>query len=199
MRTSEQIAELAGALSKAQGEGNCQNEGRLVNQMVRVIRGGNKGRRWSGVQERFFAQIAFGMSECWYWTGCLSSIGYGLCLALGENVAHRVSWVLHHGRIPDGLNVLHKCDVRNCVNPGHLFLGTHQENMRDMMAKGRWRGNPRKGEESAVAKLTADDVRKIRRLRLEHGISLQRIADEFGVSRSSVTNIISGYTWRTVQ
>jgi hypothetical protein len=79
-------------------------------------------------------------SGCWLWTGGTSGYGYGhFSLPVrGCRTAHRAAWTLYRGQIPAGLHVLHKCDVRCCVNPSHLFLGTHSDNMRDMVRKGRW-------------------------------------------------------------
>lgn len=93
---------------------------------------------------RFWAKVV--QSEgCWRWTGSKTS-GYGE-LQRGRRVegrvrAHRASWELHFGAIPDGLLVCHKCDNPECTNPAHLFLGTHKENMRDMAAKARHPGFP---------------------------------------------------------
>lgn len=91
--------------------------------------------------DRFWLKVQKG-SGCWLWTGGKHGRGYG-GLHCGGKVfrkylqAHRVSWELHHGPIPDGLWVLHKCDNPICVNPDHLFLGTRQDNMGDCAAKGR--------------------------------------------------------------
>ena len=81
-------------------------------------------------------------SGCWLWMGRLNKAGYGTCND-GDgkaSSAHRWSWWLSFGRIRNGLFVLHRCDIRCCVNPAHLFLGTHEDNMRDMVQKGRWPG-----------------------------------------------------------
>lgn len=79
-------------------------------------------------------------SGCWLWIGACDSVGYGNFRIKNKSwKAHRFSWTIHNGIIPDGLFVLHKCDVRPCINPNHLFLGTHLDNMRDMHAKGRAR------------------------------------------------------------
>jgi HNH endonuclease len=90
--------------------------------------------------ERFWAQVLpEPNSGCWVWTGATHRGGYG-AFSRRRSVsvsAHRMAWVLHHGAIPDGLDVLHRCDVPACVNPAHLWLGTHDDNMRDCATKGR--------------------------------------------------------------
>lgn len=77
-------------------------------------------------------------SGCWWWLGALTEKGYGIAALAGSHVrAHRLSWLLHRGPIPNGILVCHHCDTPCCVNPDHLFLGTHQDNVRDMDMKGR--------------------------------------------------------------
>lgn len=105
--------------------------------------------------ERFTAKYAVRESGCWEWTGAVRKAGYGRVMVRSYVVdyAHRVSWRLFRGEIPDGLEVCHRCDNRRCVNPDHLFLGTHLENVRDMIAKGRI-GNRSKSE-ATRAKISA--------------------------------------------
>ena len=76
--------------------------------------------------------------ECWMWTGYRTPDGYGRIQINYKRIkAHRLSWEVHNGSIPEGLFVLHKCDVRDCVNPNHLFLGTQKDNIHDAIKKGR--------------------------------------------------------------
>lgn len=148
---------------------------------------------------------------CWLWKGA-TSYGYGKCNFRGERnwLAHRASWVMAHGEIPEGLWVLHKCDVRACVNPDHLFLGTPTDNVRDMMSKGRhyhgdrqWtRKHPERvprGEKAVHAKLTAEKVREMRRLFAAGGISKMELSRRFGVTHATVRRILSRTIWTHVE
>jgi hypothetical protein len=93
-----------------------------------------------GLPDRFWARVDSSQPDgCWIWKGRRTTRGYGTVNAgLGKNLAaHRASWQIHNGPIPDGLWVLHHCDNPSCVRPDHLFLGTHDDNMRDMALKGR--------------------------------------------------------------
>lgn len=93
---------------------------------------------------------------CWLWQGQINSWGYGQLMVEGKYLAaHRLSWTLKRGDIPEGKSVLHTCDVRNCVNPEHLYLGSHEENMADRKRRGRYKPdptakNPRRKGQSAL-------------------------------------------------
>ncbi len=112
--------------------------------------------------------------------------------------AHRVAWMLYRGEIPPGLCVLHRCDVRWCVNPNHLFLGTHQDNMSDMAAKGRSKPHDNNGEANGAAKLSVAKVLEIRARYAAGGVLQIDLATEFGVTDSVISEIITGKAWKSV-
>jgi hypothetical protein len=134
-------------------------------------------------------------AACWGWSAALFESGYP---AIADEppsramlLGHRVSHVLHIGPIPDGLCVLHRCDVRSCTNPEHLFLGTKADNSDDKIAKGR---QPR-GETHHWAKLTQAQAELIRVIRSAYGTSMQDIAELFGVSRALVSLVLANKIW----
>lgn len=145
--------------------------------------------------QRLTRMLAFGASDCWYWTGSVDALGYGRFAALGENKAHRASYRLFNGPIPAGMSVMHKCDTRCCVNPEHLTLGTQADNVRDMVQKGRGKTVPLPGERNPMAKLTAEKVSEIRR-RVSAGETQKAMCAEFGVSPMTVSRAVRGETWQ---
>lgn len=146
---------------------------------------------------------------CWVWTGSKDIDGYG-SLRDGHKIkrAHRVSWEIHNGPIPEGLAVLHKCNNPSCVNPEHLKLGDHTENMQDRKRNGRaWHSEKWKaklsekmtGRQITWKAALAEANRKISReqastiaSRLSNGEKVSAIADEFGVHRTSISKIKKG-------
>jgi hypothetical protein len=134
-----------------------------------------------------------GPSGCWIWKGCSLKRGYGQVRFNGiKQSAHRMSWILVKGAILDGLWVLHKCDNPPCVNPEHLFLGTHEENVKDCVAKGRALG-PR-GEMQGNSKLTRDQVLEIRE-RIAEGESDVVLGQAYGVSGRTINDIRHRKRW----
>lgn len=144
------------------------------------------GRQWRPFEDKYIPEP---MSGCFLWLGAVFKNGYGQAYADGKNsYAHRVSWEFYRGPIPDGLHVLHRCDTPSCVNPDHLFLGTHQENMADRDRKGRCY----KGEKCHQAKLTSEKVFLIR----EDGRALRKIAADYGINVTSVYHIKRRKNWK---
>jgi hypothetical protein len=131
--------------------------------------------------------------DCHLWVGLKDRHGYGTLKYNGKMVrAHRLAWMATRGEIPEGMHVLHKCDVRLCINPDHLFLGTNADNMRDRDQKGRhW--SPA-GEAHYAAKLTEDVVRAIR-ASAENGVIVGR---RYGISHKYVSDIRLGKKWKHV-
>jgi hypothetical protein len=155
-------------------------------------------RRGSGapIDRRFWARVQVTGAGCWLWQGARSASGYGnFKPRRGLRVsAHRIAWELVHGAIPDGLCVLHRCDVKPCVNPAHLWLGTIADNNADRAAKGRSRHQD--GEANSCARLTAMQVREIRR-RYERGsISQSALARVYAISQTQISRIMTGAQWR---
>ena len=111
-----------------------------------------------------------------------------------KNLAHRIAWLLTHKRLPVGKQICHRCDNPPCVRPSHLFVGTDKDNRQDMANKDR----STHGERNSQARLTADDVREVRRLYSNRMMSQQEIADQFGVEQTTVSFIVRRVTWRRV-
>ncbi len=153
--------------------------------------------------EIFKSKIAIlSPEECWKWLGGVEGVGYG---AYKSYKAHRISYFIHKGEIPDGHYICHTCDNPICVNPNHLFAGTAAENALDMFSKGRGNitppYNPSKGEDRWSAKLTEEDVREIRKRYENYGkrTNVQILCDEFGVSSQTVRNIVRRISWKHVK
>lgn len=126
---------------------------------------------------------------CWIWGGSINSGGYGsISIDSVLQKTHRVSWAIHNGPIPDGMKVLHKCDNPSCWKPDHLFLGTQQDNVDDMIAKGRYRGANR-GAANGRAILTEQEVVEIQEWIRYSNWLYKDIAERYGVSPSTISNI----------
>lgn len=139
------------------------------------------------------------LSKCLEWQSAKCGYGYGRFFHDKTSIkAHREMWRRAVGEIPEGLHVLHKCDNRKCVNPLHLFIGTHQDNVRDMVEKKRNKWTVRKGEAHHNAIINDEIVREIRR-RLLDGEKVSNIANRFHIREHIVYHIKSGDQWSHVK
>ncbi len=140
-------------------------------------------------KKRLLNSARFNVSNgCIEWTGAVATSGYGVIHWKGvPTLVHRIAWELEHGKIPDGLWVLHRCDNKICIKPGHLFLGTQRDNNKDCWEKGR----VRRGERHRNAKLKEWQVLEIAR----SGDRYSVLAARYGVSWEAVREIKLGRNW----
>jgi len=195
--------EICGAMFKAQGRSGIEQRKTCSRECRAEL---DRRRAKSTFVARFWNKVKKS-DGCWEWMGATSR-GYGV---FGKNyLTHRLSYTLAYGEIPDGLLVCHHCDNRRCVRPDHLFIGTHHDNTQDMVRKGRarhgelahpsgdehWmRKTPeriRRGDRHHNIKLTDRQVAEIRTRYDAGGISQYRLAAEYGVSRATIGDYITG-------
>lgn len=155
-----------------------------------------KGTILKPLLERFEKYAEVSENDCWGWNAFINDDGYGIIYKDGKITrAHRVSYEIFIGIIPEGLSVLHKCDNPPCSNPQHLFLGTQKDNVIDMMKKGRANFKAvGRGEDNYKNILTESNVRKIREFQTQ-GIKRNALAKQFGVSKSTINAIVSRQNW----
>lgn len=136
-------------------------------------------------------------SGCWLWAGKVDGRGYGQVYLGGGRKrpvlgrVHRLMFEAEFGEIPEGMYVCHRCDVPSCINPDHLFVGSHRDNMQDAARKGRIA----KGELSGKAKLTSDQVAEIRSRHAEGGVTQKILGKEYGVAPRTISNIVNYRRW----
>ena len=143
--------------------------------------------------DRFWAKVRK-TEGCWEWIGHRHRQGYGL-LTFNRKVrkAHRISWTMANGEIPSGMKVCHKCDNPPCVRPDHLFLGTQAENNQDALQKGRHRSIPLHGSSNPMARLTEEQVQRLRTA--PRILSYKSLGKLLGVSTMTVYRAINHQSW----
>lgn len=152
--------------------------------------------------DRFWSKVNK-TETCWEWTGNLIK-GYGhfytrIRSIKKRHLAHRFSWLIINGPIPDGLLACHRCDNRKCVRPDHLFLGTPKDNTHDAMRKGRHPKMPHLfGMRHLKAKLTDDQVIYLRR-EIDHGRGPTSLAVELKVSQRAITKAYARLSWKHIK
>jgi predicted DNA-binding protein YlxM (UPF0122 family) len=150
--------------------------------------------------EQRFWKFVNKTDTCWLWTGATRGFGYGAINTGGKNgkteAAHRASWLIHFGDIPNDLCICHHCDNPLCVRPDHLFLGTRADNNHDMQNKGRASGGAQ-GEKHHQSKLTQEQVVEIRTAFHKHPAKLQEIANQYGVTLQTIQRLIQGDSWQS--
>jgi len=162
-----------------------------------VLEPRKRGKVIRPMTERFWEKVdkSAGVDGCWLWANATDIGGYGVFGLIENGVkvlrkTHRIAWELTNGSIGKGLFACHRCDVRRCVNPAHIFLGSMADNNADKAQKGR--AARLRGEASPLAKLSWDIVSQIRASTLKDRVW----ADLLNVSRPSITMIRLGRTWR---
>lgn len=156
------------------------------------------------LKERLYSRVKVDpVSGCWEWQGSKRN-GYGR-ITIGSRkdgsrksvCAHRLSYILSKGDIPNGMEVCHKCDNPCCINPDHLFAGTGQDNVDDREAKHR--NKVKIGEDQPRAKLSKEKVKEARDKKIFYNVPYEKLAKEYGVSKKTMQNAIKGKTWKCVE
>ena len=156
------------------------------------------------LSDRFWKKVdKRGPDECWPWLGYKTPLGYGMMSVGGRKGrpqnATRIMWTLVNGPIPDGYEMCHKCDNPPCVNPNHLFMGTHKENYHDAITKGREAGMFQPGIRHRNAKLTINDINTIRALYIPYVYGCRKLAKRYGVSDETIRRIVVNKSYQEVQ
>lgn len=141
------------------------------------------------------------VGDCWEWQGARTEKGYGrLSINNRDKRAHRVAWELTYGPIPQGLLVCHHCDNPSCINPNHLFIGTHQDNINDAIKKGfpnGWSSGGQSGEKHPQAKLNIITVKKMRELH-KKGMTERKLAKMFHIGRTQAHRVVARIHWKDI-
>lgn len=187
-----EIQKAAALLGKKGGQAGTGSAKARASEDMRAA----ASQRWGTPEQRFWRKVVKQQGEgCWEWIGCITKTGYGnMTFQRKTWKSHRRSWIMHYGQIPEGLDVLHKCDNKVCVRPDHLFVGTAKDNALDASKKGKM--HP--GEKTAQSKLKEHQVLKIRERYLGGDTNLRMLGNDFGVHRKTVEDIIHRVTWKHI-
>ena len=147
------------------------------------------------IENRLFGSAKVNEHGCWIWLRGKIGTGYGLInYGVRRVLAHRLAYELCVGKIPSGLEVMHDCDTPACINPAHLRLGTHRDNVKDAVSKGRHCH----GESRPNSKVTVEQVKEIRAL-AKQGMLQREVGKLFGIERRHVGLIVERRTWKDVK
>lgn len=151
-------------------------------------------------KDDLLAAVCKDSSGCWIWQLHKDRHGYGKTTKRlwGEHTAHRSAYAMFKGQIPDGMVVMHSCDNPSCVNPDHLSVGTIQDNVTDMIIKGRYRCPSIVGENNPRAKVTEDQVKQIR-ARAESGEPIVELSKAYCLHKTKIYDIVARRTWKHVE
>lgn len=150
----------------------------------------------TSVESRYREKWEEDPNGCWIWQSTTQASGHGQLWVDGRHRgAHRVSYKIHKGEIPDGMHICHKCDVNPCVNPDHLYAGSRSDNVQDAIERTGWIESRERGEEHHSSKLTWDEVGEIRSRYANTEASQYDLASEYGVSASTVGEIVRREIW----
>lgn len=158
--------------------------------------------KYRPIEDRFWEKV-YKTNDCWWWIASVDGCGYG-CFGKSRarknkttalTKAHRFSYELHNGKIPNGMMVCHKCDNPGCVNPNHLFLGTQKDNTEDRRKKGRVVSAG--GEKHGMAKLNRKQVEKIKKEYSTGNFSQAFLGKKYGVNQTMIGFIVRGCNWKS--
>jgi len=137
--------------------------------------------------------------SCWIWKGKHCHNGYGqLKINRKDKMAHRVSWIIHFGEIPEGMIVCHHCDNPECVNPKHLFIGTYKDNIADCIRKGRNKTSILRGESNGSSKLKDSQIPIIRQKYSTGEYSLRKLGKEYGIGFEAIRRVIKHMSFKNI-
>lgn len=192
MEKSQEINELAGALSKAQGQSDHIEESKILSRMFYSKVNGSNQFTFKSSAERFFNKVIFGSSSCWTFKNRCKKTGYGVFKYKNEQRAHRVSYIFFKGNIKGGNVIMHLCNNKLCVNPDHLIQGPNSINIKMAWDDGLIKAQS--GSTNGNSKLKEVDVLKIRQL-LINKTPYKNIMEFYNISKATVYRINKKLNW----